>query len=158
MSVLRTTPARWLAGTAGAAAVAAAFLAGTQLPAAAAPVPEVFAGFDNSDVLSGTSPLTNTINVPAGAYAITAKAFVTNPNSSRVGVRCRLTAGGNFDESAATVAGSNSSQALALNVVHTTTIPRAITLSCQNLSAATTTMSFSKIVATRVNAVSDVAM
>jgi hypothetical protein len=161
MSVLRTTQARWLAGTAAAAAVAATALVGsTQLPAAAAaPVPEVFAGFDNTDQLVGTSPRTNTVIVPAGAYAITAKAFVTNNNSSRVGVNCRLTAGANFDESTATVSGSNSSQALALNVVHTTTVPRAITLSCKNLSSgANTTMSFIKIVATRVNAVSDVSM
>lgn len=148
---------RLLAGTAGAAAVAAtAFFGSTQLPAAAAPAPEVFAGFDNLDLLSGTSPRTNTVNVPAGSYAITAKAFVTNSAVNPVRVNCRLTAGANFDESTATVAGS--SQALALNVVHTTTGPRAIVLSCRNLSAANTTMSFVKIVATRVNGVSDVAM
>jgi hypothetical protein len=160
MSILRTTQARWLAGTTATAAVVATALVGlSQLPANAAPVPEVFAGFDNSDQLVGTSPRTNTINVPAGAYAITAKAFVTQDgvNSSRV--NCRLTAGGNFDESTTTTFGSNSSEALALNLVHTTTVPRAITLSCRNLtSSQTTTMSFIKIVAIRVNAVSDVAM
>jgi hypothetical protein len=161
MSILRTTQARWLAGTTAAAAVVATALVGlSQLPAtAAAPVPEVFAGFDNSDQLVGTSPRTNTINVPAGAYAITAKAFVTQDGVNISRVNCRLTAGGNFDESTTSTFGSNSSEALALNLVHTTTVPRAITLSCRNLtSSPTTTMSFIKIVATRVNAVSDVSM
>lgn len=156
MSAVRNKSTRWLAGAAGAAAVGAVLVGSQHSPAFAASVPEVFAGFDNVDLL-GATPRTNTLNVPAGAYAITAKAFVSNTAGSAVSVNCRLTAGANFDESTATVT-PGSSQALALNVVHTTASPRAIVLSCQNLTNVNTTMSFIKIVATRVNAVSDVSM
>ncbi|MGZ5397939.1 MAG: hypothetical protein ACXWEI_21560 [Mycobacterium sp.] len=116
--------------------------------------PEVFAGFDNFDALTGTSPRTNTVNVPAGSYSIIAKGFVSNPNNDNSAVRCRLTAGSDFDQSESSI--RVSAQSIALAVVHTSSTPFQATLSCANLAAASNTrMDFIKIVATRVNAVTN---
>jgi hypothetical protein len=131
----------------GAAAAAAALVA----------PPEVFAGFDNNDGLTGTTPRTNTVDLPAGAYSIIAKGYATNPNNDNSAVRCRLTAGSDFDESETNI--RVASQSLTLAVVHSSSTPFAATLSCANLApASTTTMKFIKIVATRVNSVTNTVM
>jgi hypothetical protein len=124
---------------------------------ALAAAPEVFAGFDNLDQLSGTNPRVNTVNLPAGQYSIVAKGFITNSNNDNSAVQCQLTAGSDFDRSETSV--RVSAQSTALAVVHKSTTPFAATLSCANVAASSnTSMSFIKIVATRVNSVTNNSM
>jgi len=157
MTIPHRASRRWVAVTTTAVAVgAAALVASTQPPTAAAPVPEAFAGYDNLDTLVSTFASINSINVPAGQYVITAKAFAVNNNPAPVTVICRLTAGTSVDESATTVAGG--SAVLALSVGHTTSGPRTITLACRNATAATTSLRYIKLVAHRVNAVDHISM
>lgn len=144
---------RWVLGAAGLATVAAAGIlssAPAHSAVTAAP-PEVFSGFDNLDLI-GSAGRTNSITVPAGSYSIHAKAFVSNDgNVGTTTTTCRLSAGGNFDDSAATVSGS-ARAALALQVVHETSASRTITLSCtKSGSSNLVRMEFVKITATRVN-------
>ncbi len=125
--------------------------------AALAAAPEVFAGFDNFDTLTGTNPRVNTVNLPAGQYSIVAKGFITNSNNDNSAVRCQLTAGSDFDRSETSV--RVSAQSTALAVVHTSSTPFAATLSCANIApSSNTSMSFIKIVATRVNSVTNNSM
>jgi len=115
-----------------------------------AAAPEVFAGFDNFDALAGTSPRTNTVNLPAGSYSVIAKGTYVNANNDNSAVRCRLTAGGDFDEG--TVNARVQDAAVSLAVVHGSSTPFQATLECANIApTSNTAMRFIKIVATRVN-------
>jgi hypothetical protein len=59
--------------------------------------PEVFAGFRNSAIQTGSTKFVAKLNVPAGSYAITAKlGTFSNNNDSYVEI-CTLNAGGDFD-------------------------------------------------------------
>jgi len=155
-TTLRSNRARWIAGSAVALAATGVVGSLQTSTAVAAAAPEVFAGFDDIDFLSGTSPRTNTVTVPAGSYAITAKAFARG--GPLTDVNCRLQAGGSFDDSTVTVS-SSTSASLALNVVNTFASSSSIVLTCKNISTAgNTEMRFIKIVATRVNGLSNVSM
>ncbi len=150
------------AGAAVAAAVVAvATPAASADPAAAAP--EVFAGFKNFHLMNSTThKYTTNLNVPAGSYLIGAKlsAFtgVVGTNPSHV-VTCTLTAGTNFDKSFTRLNGASAEAALSNTVVHTFPSAGTVTLECVDTNfGGSDLLEHIKITATRVNAVSDIAI
>jgi len=144
-------------GAAALGIVAAGALASADAtPAAAASPPEVFSGFRNAALLSGSTPLVMNLPVPAGSYMIVAKASAYNGLSSSSPshvVFCELEAGTDFDRSFSRIRPSDE-QTLANTVVHTFTSPGTVRLECNDTTgaSATTLMEFAKVTAIRVNA------
>lgn len=111
------------------AAVTAAVMAGAPALAGATPAasaaasPVIVAGFKNGPVqVTGTGlKAVATMHVPAGSWAIFAKAWVLNLSSSYVEPDCRLVAGGASDSSRPVIepnGQSASAATLAFNVIH----------------------------------------
>jgi hypothetical protein len=98
-------------------------LAGAASSVSAAPSPVIVAGFKNGpvDVTGSGLHTVATMHVPAGSWAIFAKAWVLNLSSSYVEPDCRLVAGGASDSSRPLIepnGQSASAATLAFNVIH----------------------------------------
>ncbi|MBB5874356.1 hypothetical protein F4553_007790 [Allocatelliglobosispora scoriae] len=115
-------------------------------------VGEAANGFRDSQSLTGTGKKTMGLDLPAGAYSITAKLTVLNNNSEDITVACRLELGTNFDDSFTTLTAVNERRVLALNVVGNLAASGGTALRCNTSSAtANTTLLFVKVTATRLN-------
>ena len=143
-------------GAAALGLVAAGTIAMTNTaPAEAAAPPEVFSGFRNAAVLSGSTPYATQLNVPAGSYVVTAKASAFNAlgsTSPSHNVFCEVRAGTDFDRSFTRVAPSEE-QTVGNTVVHTFTSAGTVTLSCNDTAGTngSTLLEFIKLTAVRVN-------
>jgi hypothetical protein len=146
-------------------AVKSAHSATTQPEAAAATTTanRAFSGFHDGGIAMPNS-LGNlvTLKIPAaGSYVINAKldAF-NNSNDASTNDRCRLTAGGNFDEVRFDVdAFPLDKEAVALQVVHTFGSPGSVTLSCTDnggIGKGDVIAQLMKITAVEVGELSDV--
>ena len=151
----RNSSARWLAGTAGVVTLAAAavFIGSAQLPTTAATPPEVFAGFDDLSGLSSVGQNVHKLDVPAGSYVVTAKAFVDNPGSQAATVTCQLKGDVVRDQTTVKV-NPGGSESLALNAVFALT-GQDLLLLCKS-SSNSPDLHWAKLIATRVKAISDV--
>lgn len=97
-----------------------------------------------------------TLNVPAGSYAISAKAVLSRwgTGTSSPDVDCKLTAVGNFDYSHGQINDTAGWSTLTNELAITTSTPTTIRLGCGDWNATDdAAISFVKIVATRVGAV-----
>ena len=143
-------------GAAALGLVAAGTLATTNsAPAEAAAPPEVFSGFRNAAILSGSTPYATKLDVPAGSYVLFAKASAFNGlsgTSPSHNVFCELRAGSDFDRSFTRIA-PGEEQTVSNNVVHTFTSAGPVTLTCNDTSSAngSTLLEFIKLTAVRVN-------
>lgn len=114
-----------------------------------------FSGFDNSVLLVGPAPVTMSLDVPAGKYAVHAKVTVTSSDGGTTRVSCRLVAFGGFDEADVVVSTMPRDQTMALQVVDELPGPRAIRLTCSNGNGTTDTeLTFVKITALKVQSTS----
>ena len=144
-------------GAAALGLIAAGSLAvSTAAPAEAAAPPEVFSGFRNAALLSGSTPYSASLSVPAGSYVMFAKASAFNAlggSAPSHNVFCELRAGGDFDRSFTRIAPSQE-QTIGNNVVHTFPTAGTVTLQCNDTAGgnATTLLEFIKVTAVRVNA------
>ncbi|HEX8345923.1 MAG TPA: hypothetical protein VF657_14470 [Actinoplanes sp.] len=150
----RRTVAAFGAAALGLVAAGSLAMASTS-PAEAAAPPEVFSGFRNAAILSGSTPYATQLNVPAGSYVLFAKASAFNALSSTSAshnVFCELRAGTDFDRSFTRIA-PNAEQTVSNNVVHTFAGAGTVTLSCNDTVNATgsTLLEFIKLTAVRVN-------
>ena len=148
---------RWLTGAAGAVALTAtALLVGSaQVPATAAATPEVFAGFDDSSHISTVVQIVQKLHVPAGSYAVTAKAFVVNNTTTTANVDCQLKGDALRDRTSVRVTANGGIDSIAMNAVFALT-GQDLVITCQSTSDVE--LNWLKIVATRVNGLSDVAI
>jgi hypothetical protein len=153
------TKSRTVAAALGAAAIAlaaaGALATASPSPATAAPVPEVFSGFRDTSFLSGSTPMTLNLNVPAGSYMLTAKVSGANngtPSASHV-VHCDLRAGTDLDRSFSRIR-SGDEQVLSNSLVHTFTSAGTVQYICTDTATGnlTTMLQFAKVTALRVNA------
>jgi hypothetical protein len=122
---------------------------------------DITAGFKDLFVLNvpADSPVqVGELTLPAGNYSIWAKLFVGLPASGDgfVQLRCRLQAGGDFDETIVTKDAHIAFASIALNVVHGFAEPGPVTLTAESMSAATdTNLQFIKITALEVGTISN---
>ena len=128
--------------------------------AAAATANRAFSGFHDGGIVMPSS-LGNlvTLKIPAaGSYVINAKLVAFNNSTiASVNDRCRLTAGGNFDEVRFDLENNDSddTEAVALQVVHTFGAPGSVTLSCTDLGKGDVIAQLTKITAVEVGELSD---
>jgi hypothetical protein len=129
--------------------------------AAATTANRAFSGFHDGGIAMPSS-LGNlvTLKIPAaGSYVINAKLVALNNSTiASVNDRCRLTAGGNFDEVRFDLAGNDNddTDAVALQVVHSFSAPGSVTLSCTDLGKGDVIAQLTKITAVEVGELSDV--
>ena len=102
-----------------------------------------------ADVAPGDYVVVATLNVPAGAYVINAKADLSS--SQLDGGRCQLVAGSKGDAAARGLRSNGTPEALNLQVANTFAAPSAITLSCKTTDG-NWTATDSKILAVKVDA------
>ncbi len=101
-----------------------------------------------ADVAPGDYVTVATLNVPAGAYVINAKADLSS--SQLDAGRCQLVAGSKNDAAARGLRSNGTPEALNMQVANTFAAPSAITLSCKT-SDGNWTASDSKILAVKVD-------
>lgn len=105
-----------------------------------------------------TENFIGSFNVPAGSWAVTAKATVRSKVNSVATTQCRLIAGANYDTEKAGLTGLNipaDRQPIALEVVNTFAAPGAIQLKCQSSSANTADIDDIRIVAYKVSSLTN---
>ena len=151
---IRSSIAALAAATLGLVA-AGALAVSASAPAQAAPPPEVFSGFRNAAVLSGSTAYATKLSVPAGSYVMVAKASAFNTlgsTSPSHNVFCELRAGGDFDRSFTRIAPSEE-QTVSNSVVHTFPTAGTVSLQCNDTAGgnSTTLLEFIKVTAVRVN-------
>jgi len=128
-----------------------AALSGTSAPAAKT---RAFSGFDNSVMLGpGAPPVTMSLNVPGGKYAVGAKLTARLVGgASEETVDCRLAVADGFDDSVMTVSQVLNLQTMAVQVVDELTSPGAVSLTCdKSKDASTIELRFVKVTALKVN-------
>jgi hypothetical protein len=122
---------------------------------------DIIAGFRDVFVLNApanTPVQIGALNLAAGNYSIWAKLFVGLPASGDafLQLRCRLQAGGDFDETVVTKDANIGFASIALNVVHGFEEPGPVILTAESMFTATdTNLQFIKITALEVGSISN---